>query len=207
MSAELAKLRAQHEALGKRIAEMENREASPKPSGGRPVEKREPGVYLLNEEHHADDLPDLATARKLLAIVRGSVPGAEKMHAADPDRLLRNFCAALRYVANRGVSPVVNNKYSIDWWVSDMQQALRARGAVAHDVGGIAFTAACLANDVAYVRADPARGFLWEFALMPYGGTPNPSGWRRVLERGAPRSASAPLRPASREPVHYTVRL
>jgi hypothetical protein len=194
----LEALKAEHAALGARIAELEGK-ASPKRTDGRPVERRDVEVIQLNDER-VDDMPDLAEAKKLLAIVRPHVPGAER-HAADPDRLLRNFCAALRYVANCGRRETPNQRISIEGWIRHLQDWLRSRDCVAHDVGGSAFTAACLASDVVYVRADPSRGFLWEFGLEPHSrASANPSAWRAVLERGSVRAPTMPARPVAQAP-------
>ena len=85
----------------------------------------------------------------------------------------------------------------MSWWIDACQEWLK-RSNIHCDVISSCFIAACLAQGVDYIAADPAAGAVWTFGLKSYGGRPdNGDGWRRVLETGQ-------VKPPAEAPAHAT---
>jgi hypothetical protein len=122
--------------------------------------------------------------KRLFAIARPYVPGAERVDPDDPDRLLRGFAVCFRRIVNLGRSPTPNGKYALSWWCDEARTWLRARDVIASDVSGIAYMAAVIAQgDVVWVEHDVNRGQLFEAGLLPTAvsrpAMPGSESWKR----------------------------
>jgi hypothetical protein len=186
----LAQLEAQAAALNAEIAALKAGKPAPVP---RPPRDEGARVVVLNDERR--DLPDLASMRKLYAVVKNHVP---EVKSQDPDRPFRGFCATFRYISNCGRVAAPNSKYTLGWWIDDLTQWLRQRDAMTIDVSGSSFIAAVLGSgDVLYVPHNGTLGHVWEFGIVSpnHGGKPaSADGWRTVLSTGNVLPPSAPAR-------------
>jgi hypothetical protein len=185
MKDRISRLEAQAAALNAEIAALKAGKPAPPPA---PVkELREVSITELHTERAGG--PNLAELKKLYAAVRNLVPEA-KHH--DPDAGFRGFCGAYRFVSNCGRVAAPNAKVSISWWLDNMIDWLRQRGAVALDATGASFVAAVYAaGDVLFVPHNGTLGTVWEFGLVlpgqsgGSGGKPASDAWRRILRDGA----------------------
>jgi hypothetical protein len=189
MTDRLAALEAQAAAITAEIAKLRAERPAPPP----PPPRDEVRIVELNTER-TSGMPNLAQMQKLYDVVRRRLP-EQKSH--DPDRPFRGFCAAHRYISNCGRIAAPNNKYALGWWLDDMTQWLRQRGAMTIDITGSSFIAAVYASgDVLFVPHNGDLGHTWEFSLMPpnHGGKPATDAWKLVLNG----SVLAPSQPAQR---------
>ena len=216
-AAEFAKLKRDFIALETRVRALEANAL--KPPAASPANAVDPSVGPLARTYElaparrldqsdvqitvlADDdkypLPGDADMRKLCDIARLRLPQLGVQPGADGGDFFQNFCAAFRYLGNKGRAAEPNKKYSHSWWVGACQRWLNDRG-IRVAVSGPAFIAAVVAHgDIGYVIPDPSVGAVWEFAIESYGGQPASDNWRKVL-RGqllpAWRPSGLPARP------------
>jgi hypothetical protein len=192
----IAKLEATINAARVELAALKAGKAAPAP---RPPRDEGSRVVVLNDERR--DLPDLASMRKLYAVMKNRVP---EVKSQDPDRPFRGFCASFRYISNCGRVAAPNSKYALGWWLDDMTQWLRQRDAMTIDITRSSFILAALAaGDVLFVEHNATVGNVWEFSLMPpgHGGKPASDAWKLVLNGSVlapsqPARRTAPLSPA-----------
>jgi hypothetical protein len=210
----LSELRAEHAKLGARIAALEAGQRphpDQRPAGLQiheltPPKQRGVEVRVLLDEQ-TDGMPDLRDLRRLFDTMKGHSPWPIR----DEDRAFSGFRGAFRWIMSQGRIDAPNPKFSLSYYCDACRAWLKDRNAMSGDiVANSVMLAAMAAGDVHFVLPNAALGHVAELGLhgtLNAGRRADMSAWRQVLERGAPRSASAPSRPAAREPVHFTVRV
>ena len=219
---ELEKLRAEHEALGKRIAKLEGskpdapkRPHADEPRGVRVTTSVPQSTLIMPSDEQLHKLldivlasyPRLAPAIELSFMQRLTLRNASKELADQikPDvkgieaGFFKNFRACFVSIGGMKLMEEPDRRHYVSHHVEVARAWLRSFN-INVEISTEAFIAAALAHGVPYTDGN-VDGNVWELGLSAYVGRSVVDGWKQILDSGRLRPAFGPtLRLAPRSP-------
>ena len=219
---ELEKLKAEHAALGRRIAKLEGSKPAPKRSDERGVTISYPvppsTLVMPSDEqlHKLLDIvlavyPRLAPAIELSFMqkltLRNATPETARTIKPDVEAIkaafFENFRACFVSIGGMKVTEEPDRRYFIGFHCDNARSWLKSY-AVHTEIGVEGFICAVLAHgSIPYTDGsqNAQDGCVWECGLSPYSGRSVVDGWKHVLASGRLRQPCGPaLRLQARSP-------
>lgn len=190
-------LEAQNTELRQRLDALQAK-VSPPPKPPAPVAEDD-GPRVSFPRSVPIEMPSIAEFERLLIIVGRAYPKIVPTFDREGDRMefFNGFTASFERIANlrrtvgEGGVQVLNTKVDARHWGNEAYHWLQQRGTPAETMNGSFFAAAVAAGDVPFSFADRPAGISAYLGLSYEGLTASTTAWRRVLESGQPRAASA----------------
>ena len=217
---ELEKLRAEHAALGKRIANLESGKSASKPAdeprGVTITYPVPPSTLVMPSDEQLHKLLDIVLAcyprlgprielsfmQKLT--LRNATPETARTITPDKEAIeaafFENFRACFVAIGGMKITEEPDRRHFVGFHCDNARAWLKSF-AIHTEISVEAFIVAVLAHGSIAYTDGTIDGQVWECGLSPYVGSSVTDGWKRVLESGRLRAPSAPaLRIPQRSP-------